>query len=543
MFGRGWRAGLAGGLPGLLGGFAGFLAFSRLVGLPGFLVPGLAGGLVLRLVYAPVDVLEPVLAVLVLFCGLALGGWWRLAGLAALAPCVGLGWACWAAAGAVSVACLRRWRGGWLAGFFGGWAFVVLGWLAWLFCGVFGFDAGWLAFLAAWGFAVVYSLGPFAPLFLVLFCLAGFLGAVLGGGLGGGGGGGLGGGLVGVVLGFALGLLLFSPPLNPSGRLVGVDPSVYYPRMVEEVRGDFWAGFWRHVDRPVFMVLLYLASGLAGAEPCLRFLTVFALGFYVLGVWVFAREFLGGDAAGFAALLAPVSFNVNVVLHAGYYNNLLASSLLLLGAAWLRRWLRGGGRWLWPGLLLFELGVWAHGHMALYFSLVLLVAGLRLLAARVFGSGGRADRRGAALWLFLGFAGFLQSYWRVWGFAAEAAGEAVYYGYWFTRDWWGNVVFTVFNCAPGAAVEPWGWLLAIGGALLTGGVFLNSWLLVGGGLSLLAGPEQWGLRQRALFGVPFAVYQAVAFARVYRRSRAAALALYLTLWAHTLGYVVGLLGG
>ena len=146
----------------------------------------------------------------------------------------------------------------------------------------------------------------------------------------------------------------------------------------------------------------------------------------------------------------------------------------------------------------------------------------------------------------LGVGGVLQSFWRVSGYVAgEAtrAGQAVYLGGWFTQEWWSNVVFTVFNCAPGAAVEPWGWLLAIAGALLTSDAFLNSWLLVGGGLSLLAGPEQWVLRQRALFGVPFAVYEAVAFARIYKRSRVAALAIYLTLWAHTLGYVVGLLGG
>ena len=176
--------------------------------------------------------------------------------------------------------------------------------------------------------------------------------------------------------------------------------------------------------------------------------------------------------------------------------------------------------------------------MALYFSLVLLLWGLRLLVGE-----GVRSRRGW-LGLVLGVGGVLQSFWRrVSGFAAREAGRAVYYGYWFTRDWWSNVVFTVFNCAPGAAVEPWGWLLAIAGALLTGDAFLNSWLLVGGGLSLLAGPELWVLRQRALFGLPFAVYEAVAFARIYKRSRVAALAIYLTLWAHTLGYVVGLFGG
>ena len=437
--------------------------------------------------------------------------------------------------GVVGVVLERLGVGGWCEGFWWGWLVVVLGLVVWEVLRVFGVELFFVDVWGWWGFGVVYSLGFLSPLLLVFFGLSGFLGYFVNKGkvfaaLGEGDGGVARryGGLAGALLAFVFGALLFAPWLNPSGRIVGVDPSHFYGLWFAEARRDIVGTLWRRFDRPLFIVLLWLLGGVLGVEYGLRVLVVFGLVFWVLSVYLFVREFFGGGLAGFAGLLAPVSFNFNVVLHAGYYNNLLASGVFLLSLVYLRRWLEGRSRW-WVWFLLFEAGVFLHGYMGLFFGVVLVLYGLRGL-----GEEGR-------LYLGLGLLGVLESFWRVSGYAGGAVARNVG-GWWFSGLWWENVVFTVFNCAPGAAVEPWGWVLAVVGGILAGDALLNSWLVVGGGLSLFAGYGDWVLRQRAIFAVPVPVYEAVGFRWVYGRCRVAAWALYLGLLAHTLGYVLGLLG-
>jgi len=319
----------------------------------------------------------------------------------------------------------------------------------------------------------------------------------------------------------------YLPSLNPSGRLVGVDPSTFYPAWLRELRANFTLLHPAVRARPLFVLPLYGLSLALGDYWALRLVQALSFAAFAAGIYLFALWTLGREGARLAALAFPFSYTATVLLHSGYYNNALASSLLLPALALLDRWSREGGRGkLATALALYELAVLTHPYSALFYSLALAGAALA-----------KRGRRGLAL-LAVAAAFALQAELQSMGFGERSAAHVVArYATPLSREWAEGLAFVVYNCAANAAADAATWLLALIGLAKSGNALLASIAAASSAVALVAPVSRWDLRWRAIYALPLPAYQAAALRNAPPLLRALAL---LALASYALSFVANL---
>jgi len=365
------------------------------------------------------------------------------------------------------------------------------------------------------------------PLLVALLLLSPFkyLERLLGGEGGGGGSGPeLRRLLPAVLLAVAVSQVPYLPSLNPSGRLVGVDPNSFYPTWLRELRANFTLLHPALRARPLFVLPLYGLSLALGDYWALRLVQALSFAAFAAGIYLFALWTLGRRSARLAALAFPFSYTATVLLHAGYYNNILASSLSLPALALLDRWSREGGRGkLAAALALYELAVLTHPYSTLLYSVALAGAALA-----------KRGRRGLAL-LAAAALFALQAELQSMGFGEQSAAHtAARYAVPLSRGWAEGLAFVVYNCAVNAAVDAATWLLALLGLAKGGSALLASIAAASSAVALVAPVSRWDLRWRAIYALPLPAYQAAALRDAPPLLRALAL---LALANYALGFV------
>jgi hypothetical protein len=303
-----------------------------------------------------------------------------------------------------------------------------------------------------------------------------------------------------VVLAVAVSQVPYLPSLNPSGRLVGVDPAHFYPAWLGELKSNFTLSHPALRARPLFVLPLYGLSLILGDYWALRLVQALAFALFAAGVYFFALWTLGRKSARLAALIFPFSYTATVLLHSGYYNNILASSLSLPALALLDRWGREGGRGrLAAALALYELAVLTHPYSTLFYSIALAGSAL-------------AKRSGKGLALLAVAAVFaVQAELQSMGFGESSAAQTVArYALPLSREWAEGLAFVVYNCAVNAAVDAATWLLALLGLAESGSGLLASIAAASSAVALLAPVSRWDLRWRAIYALPLPAYQALA---------------------------------
>jgi hypothetical protein len=330
-----------------------------------------------------------------------------------------------------------------------------------------------------------------------------------------------------VALAAAVSQVPYLPSLNPSGRLVGVDPAHFYPAWLRELRANFTLSHPALRARPLFVLPLYGLSLALGDYWALRLVQALSFAAFAAGVYFFALWALGRRCAGLAALIFPFSYTATVLLHSGYYNNILASSLSLPALALLDRWSREGGRGrLAAALALYELAVLAHPYSTLFYSVALAGAALA-----------KRGRRGLAL-LAVAALFALQAEVQSMGFGEQSAAQtAAGYAVPLSREWSEGLAFVVYNCAANAAVDAATWLLALLGLAASRSSLLASIAAASSAAALLAPVPRWDLRWRAIYALPLPAYQALALRDAPPLLKALAL---LALANYALGFAANL---
>ncbi|MCC6049333.1 MAG: hypothetical protein LM580_01425 [Thermofilum sp.] len=316
----------------------------------------------------------------------------------------------------------------------------------------------------------------------------------------------------------------YLPSVNPSGRMVGVDPASYYPVWLRELRVNFALSHPALRTRPAFVLLLYGLSLALGDYWALRVAQALTFAAFATGTYFFALWLLGKRCSRLAALISPFSYTATVLLHSGYYNNILASSLSLPALALLDRWSKEGGRGrLAAALALYELAVLTHPYSTLFYSIALAGAAVAKLS-----------KRGVAL-LAVAAVFALQAELQSMGFAESSAAQTVeHYALPLSREWAEGLAFVVYNCAVNAAVDAATWLLALLGLAESGSGLLASIAAASSAVALTAPVSNWSLRWRAIYALPLPAYQALALRDAPLTYKALAL---LALANYTLGFI------
>jgi len=327
-----------------------------------------------------------------------------------------------------------------------------------------------------------------------------------------------------VTLAVAVSQIPYLPGLNPSGRPVGVDPAHFYPMWLRELESNFTLSHPALRARPLFVLPLYGLSLILGDYWALRIVQALAFAAFAAGIYFFALWMLGGRCARLAALIFPFSYTATVLLHSGYYNNILASSLSLPALALLDRWSREGGRGrLAAALALYELAVLTHPYSTLFYSIA--------LAGSAFA---KRSKRGLAL-LVIAAVFAAQAELQTMGFAESSAAQTVArYALPLSREWAEGLAFVVYNCAVNAAVDATTWLLALLGLAGSGSGLLASIATASSVVALLAPVSRWDLRWRAIYALPLPAYQALALRGAPPLVKALAL---LSLANYALGFI------
>ncbi len=363
----------------------------------------------------------------------------------------------------------------------------------------------------------------------------------------------------GLFLSLLIWALVYASPLNPEGRLVGVDPVVrYYPHaqtlLREGVRGVLRVGY----DRPLHYLYLLALSRLAGPLMAVKLLLLTCLLAYTTSTFLLARELWGPRVAGLAALLAPLSYTTTTGLYGGLYSNWTSLSLTILAYTALIKWLRRrGARWLAAYLLLLLAAAATHVYMGavayaattltliieaarrrrprllmpVALQLALAIACLHAADTLITRARGRPPStiilQNIRIWL------------RSWPALSRVLGPR----------WWDKVSFAVYRYAATAALDPLDWLLTLTaiaslGLWSPGGATLTTWLAAAAALALTAPTN---LIYRALYDFPYAIAEAYGLTSLARRvsvktgtSKLVITALLLFKLSYTLNYVAGL---
>ena len=330
-----------------------------------------------------------------------------------------------------------------------------------------------------------------------------------------------------IALSLAVACMPYLPTINPTAKLIGVDPAHYYPQWLQELRENFTFSHPALRSRPLFVLLIYGLSELLGVYWTMRIIQLLCFISFTVATYYFTLWLVGERDARLAALLFPLSYTATVLVHSGYCNNMLASSLSLPALALMERWCWGGGtRVLLAGILLYEAAILTHPYSTLFYSIAL--GGAALLK--------KGKRMLALLLISAIFA--LQSELLSIGFGEREATRVMKaYAVPLSPEWTQATAFVTYNCAINAALDPATWILALAGLMRIEDGVLISIAAATSAVALLAPLSSWGLRWRAIYALPLATYQALALKKASRNVQALAL---LTLVNYAINYVANI---
>ena len=328
-----------------------------------------------------------------------------------------------------------------------------------------------------------------------------------------------------VLLSLAVACMPYLPTINPEAKLVGGDPTRYYPWWIQKLEEDFTFTHSALRSRPLFVLLIYGLSRLVGVYWAMRAIQLLCFASYTVATYYFTLWLAGEKAAQLAALLFPLSYAATVLIHSGYYNNMLAASLSLPAIALMENWLWScGARRLALGLVLYEAALLTHPYSTLFYAVAL--GGVAIL---------RRGRRGLAL-LAIATVFAAQSEIMSMGFGERAATQ-ILDGTPLTLGWAQATAFIAYNCAINAAIDATNWILAIVGLVLTRDQLLTSITAVTGTAVLLTSTSSWGLRWRVIYAVPLTAYQAITLRNAGDNVKILAL---LLLANYTINYILNI---
>ena len=369
---------------------------------------------------------------------------------------------------------------------------------------------------------------------------------------------------LGLLAGLALSLLywyaIYYSSLNPSGKLVGVDPVTrYYPHILKilknpnPIKGALSVGY----DRPAYYLFLLFLAELLNPILAVKVLPLTCMLLYTFAVYLWAREFIGKRSAGVASLLSMASYTTTTGLFGGLYSNWTSLSIAILASIAFKRLFERSRLWLLAFLVLVGLSIALHVYMGVVTVATFALTVLLLLPLRKY-------RKTSSILLVLGLlsgvAGFLAlrrfpgimriivSNTRMW---FRNISRLTLSGTLFSPKWWSVFSFAVYNYAVTSSLDLIGWILAIIGILAVEkrsirGLLLLSWLIV---VSVLALFAPFNLIYRSMYDYPLVLLETLGLmfllSRVEDRigGKTSALTLMAILGfklAFTLNYVVGL---
>ena len=306
-----------------------------------------------------------------------------------------------------------------------------------------------------------------------------------------------------VLLSLAIVSLPYLPTLNPSGKLVGVDPTTYYPEWIGELKANFTFKHPALRSRPIFVLMIYGLSQLVGVYWSMRIMQMLGFAAFTIAIYFFTLLLTDGYTARLAALLFPFSYTATILLHSGFYNNIFASSFSLPALALIWTAFRANNsKRLTLGILLFEIAIFTHPYSTLFYAIAL--AGSAILELL------KNARRGFFLFL-LSILFAIQSEIISAGFGEQSLAEiAAAPALPLTASWYQALAFVAYNCALNAAIDITNWLLANKGLLSTEDEILIGIGAVTGGALLIVPLDSWLLRWRALYSIPLPTFHAIA---------------------------------
>jgi hypothetical protein len=324
-----------------------------------------------------------------------------------------------------------------------------------------------------------------------------------------------------ILLSLAIVSLPYLPTLNPSGKLVGVDPTTYYSEWIGELKTNFTFKHPALRSRPIFVLMIYGLSQLVGVHWSMRIMQMLGFAVFTIAIYYFTLLLTDGYTARLAALLFPFSYTATILLHSGFYNNIFASSFSLPALALIWTALReNNSRRLTLGILFFEIAIFTHPYSTLFYAIAL--AGSAILELLKNGR-----RRGFSL-LLLSIIFAIQSEIASTGFGEESLMEiAMAPALPLTASWYQALAFVAYNCALNAAIDVSNWLLANKGLLFTEIEVLIGISAVAGGALLVVPLDNWLLKWRALYSMPLPTYYAIALRNAKKDLRALLLLLMI----------------
>ncbi|OYT38263.1 hypothetical protein B6U96_04825, partial [Archaeoglobales archaeon ex4484_92] len=429
------------------------LIYAEIVNFTGLTVPVLDGSLVKKLIYVPVKEIEFLYPILSFISALQLGFIAIILSLSTILALTDYKIAAIAVSTVLAIASFWKKPRKTLASILVAIIFLEIFTIAHYFMRAAKKEVFLFEYAVYWDYAIRLMLGFLTPLLVVLFLTAGYLALIkslqkksekidnkkpnwlyL---------------FTGIALSISLGYLIYSPLFNPKGKLIGVD-SINYINFIKTMKKDGVLKLMtERLERSLFLLLLYTLTLLFGEYAAVKILPSLVLTFYTITIYLATYELLGGRHAELTALIAPLNYTVTAGIFSAYYNNLTATSLILLSTYFIQKWIKKQEKKnLAISAFLLELSVYTHSFMTMFYSIVLALTSIRLKKKK---------------WILLALALItaIQSTISIHYWITRESGEAlVSAGASFSGNWWDGVKFVVYNCAASIAVNPIEWILA-----------------------------------------------------------------------------------
>jgi len=319
-----------------------------------------------------------------------------------------------------------------------------------------------------------------------------------------------------IIVALLIWLLIYYSPLNPSGELVGVDPTHYYIRWVSEVldRGPYYV--LKYGDRPLYILTLYLIAIATDPLSAMKLALLLCMLLYTIATYLLVSVLAGRKLGGIAALLSVSSYTTTAGVFAGYYANWTAASLMLLAMATVIKWGERPKYWLLVALLVI-----AATAIHTYITLVSVATLILMEVIRSLATGSSRKRLILIILILASYLATLKTMDLIAvsaGFNAKATtGIEGVARIWlapnmiFTVEWWGKHLFAVYNYMASASIEPFEWLLIILTAMTVKRLqafLVMSWLATSG-ILLFTAPTS-GLMHRSLYALPIPALESLS---------------------------------
>lgn len=175
-----------------------------------------------------------------------------------------------------------------------------------------------------------------------------------------------------IAFSFFLAIMPFIPSINPAGRPITTDYIYYYNWLKESLQQGVGQVMLARSDRPLYILLLYTLMRISGASPstvsALQDIVLFPL--YTFSTYLLARKTMGGEAAGYASLMAASSPILASYAYGGFQADLFTLSLTFIALSMI---LGGERRTCVAGLVLLGTTMSLHEWTWTQYTIILVV--------------------------------------------------------------------------------------------------------------------------------------------------------------------------